>query len=203
MWSLRVLVSIFLLVPAAAPADDRPRSPSAWSRRIPWNDSRVVGSPDPLPPYKVVRAFPKLTVKQPLSLTPEPGTNRLFILQHLNFWAGPGRLLAIPDDQDATEAETLLDIDGLAVGVAFHPDYERNGYLYIGLNGPLRGPEEDDPGRALHGRPPAAAPHRPGFEAPHHRVALRRPRRRRPRLRQRRLLSTSPRATAPATPTPT
>ena len=28
-------------------------------------DSRVVGSPDPLSPYKVVRAFPKLTIKQP------------------------------------------------------------------------------------------------------------------------------------------
>ena len=189
MWSLRVLAPILLLVPAAASADDRPAAekPFGLERRIPWNDSRVVGSPDPLPPYKVVRAFPKLTVKQPLSLTPEPGTNRLFILQHLNFWAGPGRLLAVRDDQDATEAETLLEIDGLAVGVAFHPDYERNGYLYIGLNGPMRRPDEDDPGRALHGRPPAAAPHRPGVEAPDHRVALQRPRRRRPRLRQRRL----------------
>ena len=89
-----------------------------------------------------MRAFPKLTIKQPLSLTPEPGTNRLFILQHLNFWAGPGRLLAVPDDQDASEAETLLEIDGLAVGLAFHPDYERNGYLYIGLNGPMAGDDK-------------------------------------------------------------
>ena len=93
MWSLRILVSILLLVPAAAAADDRPAAekPFGLERRIPWNDSRVVGSPDPLSPYKVVRAFPKLTIKQPLTLTPEPGTNRLFILQHLDVLgrAGP------------------------------------------------------------------------------------------------------------------
>ena len=72
-------------------AEDRPAPKSRYglSRRIPWNDSRVVGSPDPPTPYKVVRAFPKLTVKQPLTMTPEPGTDRLFILQHLGTWAGP------------------------------------------------------------------------------------------------------------------
>ena len=138
---LLVITSIMLLLPATVPADDGPAAlkPFGLERRIPWNDSRVIGSPDPPLPYKVVRSFPKVTVKQPLVLVPEPGTNRLFLIQHHNFWAGPGRLLAINDDQDATAAETLLDIDGLPVGLAFHPDYERNGYVYIGLNGPTRG----------------------------------------------------------------
>ena len=109
MWLLCVLTPLFLLVPAAAPDDDRPAAekPFGLERRIPWNDSRVVGSPDPLLPYKVVRAFPKLTIKQPLSITPEPGTDRLFILQHLKNWAGPTRLLTIPDDQDASKTELL------------------------------------------------------------------------------------------------
>ena len=142
MSSLRVFALILLLVPVATPAsaDDRPaaETPFGLSRRIPWNDSRVVGSPDPPTPYKVARAFPKLDVKQPLVLMPEPGTKRLFILQHLNNWAGPGRLLAIPDDQNADQAEMLLEVNSLAVGVALHPDYERNGYLYLGLNGPMR-----------------------------------------------------------------
>ena len=136
-------------------------------RRIPWNDSRVVGSPDPPSPYKVVRAFPKLTIKQPLSLTPEPGTNRLFILQHLNFWAGPGRLLAVDDDQDASRTETLLEIDGLAVGVALHPDYNATATSISDMNGPFEGPE-DDAGRALHGRPPAAATYRPKLKGLDH-----------------------------------
>ena len=111
MWSMRVLAPLLLLVPATAPADEKP---FGLKHRIPWNDSRVVGSPEPPPPYKVVRAFPKLTIKQPLTLTPEPGSSRLFILQHLEYWAGPGRLIAVRDDQDAAETETLLDLDGIA-----------------------------------------------------------------------------------------
>jgi uncharacterized repeat protein (TIGR03806 family) len=139
MRPLRALAPIALLVAASAAvawAEDRP---FGLDRRVPWNDSRVAGSPDPPTPYKVARAFPKLTVKQPLSMTPEPGTDRLFVLQHLAVWAGPGRLLAVRDDQGAAEAETLLELDGLAYGVAFHPDYARNGYLFIGLNGPVPG----------------------------------------------------------------
>jgi uncharacterized repeat protein (TIGR03806 family) len=136
MRSLCVVAPILVLVSAAAPAAEKP---FGMECRIPWNDSRVAGSPDPPPPYKVARAFPALTIKQPLTMTPEPGTNRLLVLQHLSSRSGPGRLLAVIDRQDASQAETLLEIDGLAVGVAIHPDYKRNGYLYIGLNGPMRG----------------------------------------------------------------
>jgi uncharacterized repeat protein (TIGR03806 family) len=121
-------------------AADRPGSKKASGAiepRIPWNDSRVVGSPDPLSPYKVVRAFPQITIKQPLCLFPEPGTNRLFILSHLNYWAGPTRLLAIDDNQKTSRTDMLLELDSLAVGLAFHPDYERNGYIFFGLNGPI------------------------------------------------------------------
>src|SRR5207248_2227586 len=37
------------------------------------------------------------------------------------------------------QAEELLQIDGIAYGVAFHPDFANNGYLYVGSNGPLHG----------------------------------------------------------------
>jgi glucose/arabinose dehydrogenase len=136
MPSLRVVGPIVLLVAVASLAAEKP---FGLNELIPWNDSHVVGSPDPPLPYKAVRSFPKLTITQPLSLTPEPGTNRLFILQHLNYWAGPGRLVAIDDDQAASKTETLLELDGLAVGIAFHPDYEHNGFIFIGMNGPIDG----------------------------------------------------------------
>jgi glucose/arabinose dehydrogenase len=142
----RALAWILPLVPVTALADDRPAGerPVGLDRRIPWDDARVVGSPDPPHSYKVARSFAGLTIKQPLALAPEPGTDRLFLLQHLNYWAGPGRLLAVRDEQGVTadEAEVLLEIDGLAVGIAFHPQYARNGYLYLGLNGPVAGPEK-------------------------------------------------------------
>jgi glucose/arabinose dehydrogenase/mono/diheme cytochrome c family protein len=141
MWLPRVFALIFLVFPTAALAEDRTVAdkPFGMKKRIPWNDSRVVGSPDPMSPYKVAKAFPGLKIKQPLTMAPEPGTNRLFILQHLNFWAGPGRLLAVKDDQGATETDFLVEIDGLAIGQTFHPDYVHNGFIYFGLNGPIRG----------------------------------------------------------------
>ncbi len=137
MWSLRLCAPVFLLVVAAARAEDRPASekPYGLKQRIPWSDSRVVGSPDPPLPYKTVRAFPSLTVLRPAFLAPEPGTDRLFIISHLNHWAGPGKLLAVRDAQDAASTELVLDIDGLPYGLAFHPDYERNGFIFIGLRG--------------------------------------------------------------------
>ena len=135
MWSPRVLGLLLVLAPVAL-ADD---PPFGLDRRRSWDDSKVVGSPDPPTPYKAVRAFPGLTFKQPLTITPEPGTDRLFVLEHMNYWSGPGKIRAFRDDQGASESEALVEIDALPYGLAFHPDYERNGYLFIGQNGPTRG----------------------------------------------------------------
>ncbi len=187
MRSTRILAPIFLLVTAAtsAPAAEKP---FGLERRIPWNDSRVVGSPDPLPPYKVVRAFPKLTIKQPLCLTPEPGTNRLFILQHLNVWAGPGRLLAVDDDQDCEPRPRSCSRSMVSPSaLPSIPTTNATAMSTIGLNGPsANGRKATQVVRYTVDRQP---PHRidPNSKLAHHRVAVRRPRRRRPRLRQRRL----------------
>lgn len=136
MWLFRFAVPIIVLglVPASASEKASP-----LQKRVAWTDSHMVGSPEPMSPYKVVRSFPKLSIKQPLTLIPEPGTKRLFALQHLSFLGGPGRLLAFRDDQNVDRAEVLLQIDGLAYGMTLHPDFEKNGYIYIGLNRPVNG----------------------------------------------------------------
>jgi uncharacterized repeat protein (TIGR03806 family) len=136
MISLRTCSAVLVLVIPTAWASDGPVAEKSHGlqRRLPWNDSRVVGSPDPPTPYKAVRAFPKLTVKRPAFLAPEPGSDRLFILEHLGFWVGPARLVAVRDDQDVSSTEVLLEIAGLPYGLVFHPDYQRNGYVFIGLS---------------------------------------------------------------------
>lgn len=136
MWLRCVVGSLLVLLPGMVSAAEKP---FGLKKRISWNDSRVVGSPEPMSPYKVVRSFPKLKIKLPLVLIPEPGTNRLFVLEHLAYYSGPGRLVAVQDDQDATEAQPLLEIEGMPYGVTTHPDYERNGYIYVGLNRPVDG----------------------------------------------------------------
>src|SRR5262249_11504472 len=54
-------------------------------------------------------------------------------------WSGAGRIVRITDDPATDQSEELLRVDGIAYGVAFHPQYLQNGYLYVGCNGPLAG----------------------------------------------------------------
>src|ERR1051326_269069 len=111
--------------------------PYGISQRIPWTTSRVVGSPNPPLPYRVVQTFTKLKVGFPIGVAREPGTKNLLLLHQHVAWSGAGRILRIPDDPNVEKAEVLLELDGIAYGVAFHPDYLTNGYLYVGWNGPL------------------------------------------------------------------
>jgi len=100
--------------------------------------SRVVGSPEPPHPYRVERRFPHLKIKQPLAVDAEPGTDdKLLVIQHLGSWRGPGKILRISNDPQTQKIDELLKLDYIAYGLAFHPNYEENGYVFIGMNGPV------------------------------------------------------------------
>ena len=71
--------------------------------RVRWTTSRVVGSPEPPYPYVFRRAFPGLKFDKPVYMIPEPGTDRIFILQYPN-----GLVFAIRDDQKTTESKQIL-----------------------------------------------------------------------------------------------
>ncbi len=118
----------------AAP-DAKPTRPP----RVPWDASRVMGFPGPPPPYHVVRTFHRLQVVFPIAVAHQPGSDRLLLVQQMQAWSGHGRVLRIKDDPDADSSELLLTLDGIAYGLAFHPDFAKNGYLYIGDNGPMTG----------------------------------------------------------------
>ncbi len=104
---------------------------------VPWTDSHVVGSPDPPSPYRVVRDYAGLKIPCPMALAHEPGTDNLLIVHQLIPWHGAGRIVRVKDDPQATQTEQLLALDGIAYGIAFHPDYPHNGYLYVGSNEPF------------------------------------------------------------------
>ena len=136
-----VLLAGVLSLPAAAPrATGRlAEKPFGIQRRIPWTTSRVVGSPNPPPPYRVRRAFPKLKIPSPIGVAHEPGTDNLLLLHQLSPWSGAGRILRIKDADRTDNYEVLLKVDGIAYGVAFHPDFLKNGHLFVGSNGPHSG----------------------------------------------------------------
>jgi putative heme-binding domain-containing protein len=107
--------------------------------RTPWTTSRVVGSPDPPPPFKVVRAFPNLKFEHPLLLARCPGSDRLFVGEQA------GVLYSFIDKPDA-KADLFCDLrkeiktvhllpDAKEVeavyGLAFHPDFEKNRQCFV------------------------------------------------------------------------
>jgi glucose/arabinose dehydrogenase len=80
-------------------------------------------------------AFPALRFTRPLALeSPRDGTNRLFVVEQ------SGRILVFPNDSAATKTKKFLDIRSLVnsegneeglLGLAFHPSYRENGFLYV------------------------------------------------------------------------
>ncbi len=133
--------AVFLIVAVLAyrAASAEPGSAFGIEKRIPWNDSHVVGFPGTPPPYRAVNAFPKLKIVCPIAVAHQPGSDRLILIQQMFAWGGHGKVLRIKDDPSVETTEELLDLDGIAYGLAFHPDFEKNGFLYIGDNGPMSG----------------------------------------------------------------
>ncbi|MBY0232258.1 MAG: PQQ-dependent sugar dehydrogenase, partial [Gemmataceae bacterium] len=111
----------------------------ARPRRAAWTTSKVVGSPEPPPPYKVVRAFKNLKFNQPLLLARAPKGDRLFVGEFA------GVLHSFPDRPDA-KADVFFDlrkelktmhlcagaksVEAL-YGLVFHPDFAKNRQCFV------------------------------------------------------------------------
>src|SRR5436305_1615747 len=118
---LAVAVILSLVVPVIAQA-----------QRVPWTTSAVKGSPEPPPPFKVVRAFPNLKFNHPLLLARAPGSDRLFVGEQ------DGVVSSFPNRPDAKadlffdlrkEVRTIGQHPGAkeieaVYGLVFHPDFE-------------------------------------------------------------------------------
>jgi putative heme-binding domain-containing protein len=117
--------------------------PPAEERR-PWTTSRITGSPEPPPPYRLERLFPKLTFDHPLEIRRAPGLDRIFIVEHHN--ERVGRIFSFPNDPDCSKPDLFFDMPkevqgwekvadckgvGAAYGLAFHPDFEKNRHCFI------------------------------------------------------------------------
>jgi putative heme-binding domain-containing protein len=111
----------------------------AKAGRLPWTTSRVKGSPDPPPPFKVVRAFPNLKFEHPLLMARPPGSDRLFVGEQA------GVLYSFVDRPDAKaelffdlrkEIKTLGRLPGAreieaVYGLAFHPNFAKNRQCFV------------------------------------------------------------------------
>jgi uncharacterized repeat protein (TIGR03806 family) len=122
--------------------------PYGIERRIPLTTSRVIGSPDPPPPYRVRRVCPKVRLDFPVAVIRQRGSERLLLITQPAPYA-PTTIVRTTDDGTSGETEKLLAYDGVAYDIAFHPEFKNNGYVYIGMNGPSSAPSKSKKTRVL------------------------------------------------------
>jgi len=84
--------------------------------------------------YQVEDAFPSLSFSNPLYIDHAgDGSNRLFVVEQ------GGTIRVFENDPSTSDATVFLDISGRLtsggerglLGLAFHPNYENNGYFYV------------------------------------------------------------------------
>jgi glucose/arabinose dehydrogenase len=97
--------------------------------------SKVVGSPDPPHPFRVAPAYPKLKIDKPVFVLNQPGSDRMWLVTQTSDW-GPCLIRRFVDREDVSEAENLLEVNGNAYSLIFHPKFAENGYVYVGRNTP-------------------------------------------------------------------
>jgi uncharacterized repeat protein (TIGR03806 family) len=120
------LIGLFCVLPFFANADEKPYG---LDKRTPLTTSTVKGTPEPPSPFVAKRIFPNLKFDQPLHVVKEPTSQRLFVVQRA------GKIRVITHDQALKESPVLLDLKRDTYSLCFHPDYAKNGYIYIFSNG--------------------------------------------------------------------
>ncbi len=123
-----------------------PDAPPGRVPRVPWTNDRLIGSPEPPLPYTVEKTFAKHTWRTPLYVAPEPGTDRLWVIQAVDGGIEKGtQIVRIADDPESAAAELVLERPRqLIYSVAFHPQYQANGFVFTFTNGPRDEPEHQN-----------------------------------------------------------
>ncbi|MFH5832621.1 PQQ-dependent sugar dehydrogenase [Halalkalibaculum sp. DA384] len=125
--SFRYFLSAFLVIASTIAC--------AKSNESTGPDGNGTGTMDPNSSYELTEAFPHLSFTRPVDLQyPPDGSNRLFVVEQR------GVITFFENTAETAEKTPFLDIEervddrgneeGL-LGLAFHPDFEQNGYFYL------------------------------------------------------------------------
>jgi putative heme-binding domain-containing protein len=163
----RRTVSRFFCVVVAVSAV-LPLSAAHAQERAPWTSSRIQGTPEPPPPYRIERAFPNLTFAAPLDLVRIPGTDRVIVVEQR------GRLWTVSNDEHCMQPDLLADFKMFdrevveCYGVACHPKFAENRQIFVWLNFDLRGkPTREDATRIIRFRMNSEEPPRLELDSAH------------------------------------
>ena len=107
-----------------------PMQASAKDPVATWTSSRIVGTPDPPPPYRTEQAFADVELVNPTEMIRIPGTDRWCVLQLngivLSFRDGERRDLTTMVNLKTTRPRTTRSF-----GIVFHRDYPKTPFCYV------------------------------------------------------------------------
>jgi uncharacterized repeat protein (TIGR03806 family) len=115
-----------------------PLADDPTGERVRWENNRLVGSPEPPPPYTVEKTFTKIEWKAPIYLATEPASDRLWVVLSADETRRLSQILRIPDEPETEQPEAFFELAGHFIyGLTFHPEYRTNGFVFLFTNGPL------------------------------------------------------------------
>jgi uncharacterized repeat protein (TIGR03806 family) len=122
-----VMLVVFAAIAPMFASDKKPAQAPVKLKRALWTTSNVRGTPDPPDPYRTEPAFGKLATRfeQPLEAAVAPGVERIFIAERL------GKIYSFVNDPAVEQADLLIDVGRTVYGLAFHPDFARNGQFFV------------------------------------------------------------------------
>lgn len=98
---------------------------SLSAERVQWTTSRLVGSPDPPSPYRLVRAFPAVKFKNPVFIAQHPTSERIFIGEY------GGKIVSFSPNDPSGAKHVALDIGRGLSAFSFHPKFAENGQIFV------------------------------------------------------------------------
>ena len=128
-----VLAAAFI-ASAASVANVGAAEPAGLPKRQVLESTRVVGSPDPPPPYRVRRVLPHVKLNLPIAVARQPDTDLLWVIHQLPAKSTTA-LVRFREDDASPSCETLFAADETAYDLVFHPRFPENGFVYVGSNG--------------------------------------------------------------------
>lgn len=99
--------------------------PSGLESRVEWTKSNVKGSPEPPNPYVVQVAYSHVQFENPVAGSVVPGNGQLVIAEV------EGKIWFIDEDRETSQKKLVIDVGTRVYGVAAHPEFESNGYLFV------------------------------------------------------------------------
>ena len=120
-----VSLVLVLFVASQAVGEKLRRAKSGISKRVQWTTSKIDGTPEPPDPYLMEVAFPTLKFDMPLAMSRIPKSNRLVIGERY------GKIFSFIDDRKRAKKQLILDVKHTVYGVAIHPNFQKNGYIYV------------------------------------------------------------------------